>query len=182
MRLFVTFWAVMSAAGLITELLFDGLGWVPQAGHGEVVHSRFAWNYTTFLNIVFLGVFGVLYWLYRNRARLGGGKSYAIDPICGMQVQISNAPASTVRDGKRVYFCSDHCRERFERNAPPTIDSARDPICGMDVDKYSPGATRVHDGSMYFFCCEGCAQTFDSDPAGYAAGMSSGQHEGGHHA
>jgi uncharacterized membrane protein YraQ (UPF0718 family)/YHS domain-containing protein len=114
-RLLVAFWAVMSAAGLVTELIFSGAGWIPMSGHGEAVHTRFSWNYTTFLNFAFLVVFGVLYWLYRNRERFGGGHGYAIDPVCGMQVQTDNAPASVVRDGERVYFCSDHCRERFER-------------------------------------------------------------------
>jgi YHS domain-containing protein len=115
LRLFVTFWAVMAAAGLVTELLFQGAGWIPHP-HGAVAeHARFSWNYTTFLNFVFLGVFAVLYWLHRNQQRLGGGAGYAIDPVCGMQVRTANAPASTVRDDERFYFCSDHCRERFER-------------------------------------------------------------------
>jgi uncharacterized membrane protein YraQ (UPF0718 family)/YHS domain-containing protein len=117
LRLLVTFWAVMSAAGLVTELIFQGAGLLPHAAHGEVAHARFAWNYTTFLNIVFLVVFAILYWLYRNRERFGGGHGYAIDPICGMQVQTANAPASITHDGQRVYFCSDHCRERFEKTS-----------------------------------------------------------------
>jgi uncharacterized membrane protein YraQ (UPF0718 family)/YHS domain-containing protein len=115
LRLLVAFWAVMSAAGLITEGIFSAGGWIPEPPHHAIVHTRFEWNYTTFQNFFFLIVFGVLYWLYRNRERFGGGKGYAIDPICGMQVRIANAPASTVVAGKRVYFCSDHCRERFER-------------------------------------------------------------------
>jgi YHS domain-containing protein len=117
LRLFVLFWLVMSGAGLITDVLFGALGWIPHAMHGEIVHSRFEWNYTSFLNFLFLAVFAVLYWLHRNRARLGGGKGYAIDPVCGMQVRTSDAPASSVHNGDRVYFCSDHCRERFQRDA-----------------------------------------------------------------
>jgi hypothetical protein len=113
-RLTLTFWAVMSAAGLLVEGLFSLFGAVP--GHPtnkEIVATHFQWNYTTFLNIVFLGVFAVLYWLYRNRERFGGGAEHATDPVCGMQVRRSDAPASTVVDGERVYFCSDRCRERF---------------------------------------------------------------------
>jgi uncharacterized membrane protein YraQ (UPF0718 family)/YHS domain-containing protein len=112
-RLTLTFWAVMSLAGLIVEGLFAAFGAVPDVRPKEIVATHFQWNYTTFLNIVFLGVFAVLYWLYRNRARLGGGSAHATDPVCGMQVQKANAPASTVADGERVYFCSDGCRERF---------------------------------------------------------------------
>jgi len=46
--------------------------------------------------------------------RLGGGAEHATDPVCGMQVGKGAAPASTVVDGERFYFCSDRCRERFE--------------------------------------------------------------------
>jgi hypothetical protein len=113
-RLTLTFWAVMSLAGLIVEGLFWLFDAVPENRPTEIVATHFQWNYTTFLNIFFLGVFAVLYWLYRNRQRLGGGADHATDPVCGMQVDKDNAPASTVVDGKRVYFCSDRCRERFE--------------------------------------------------------------------
>lgn len=59
------------------------------------------------LNIVFLVGFAYLYWLYRNQDRLGGGAGFALDPVCGMQVQVFNAPAHTVRDGRDYWFCSD---------------------------------------------------------------------------
>ena len=95
LRLLVWFWAVMSTAGLITELLFDAAGLIPTNRTQTVVETSFRWNYTTFLNIAFLALAGYLYWLYRNRERLGGGAGYAIDPVCGMQVQTANAPART---------------------------------------------------------------------------------------
>ncbi|MBV8981596.1 MAG: permease [Acidimicrobiia bacterium] len=113
-RLTLTFWAVMSLAGLVVEGLFAAFGGLPDVRSKKIVATHFQWNYTTFLNIVFLGVFAVLYWLYRNRGRLGGGIEHATDPVCGMQVEKSSAPASTIVDGERVYFCSDHCRERFD--------------------------------------------------------------------
>jgi uncharacterized membrane protein YraQ (UPF0718 family)/YHS domain-containing protein len=115
-RLTLTFWAVMSAAGLIVEGLFSALGAVPATRPREIVATHFAWNYTTFLNIVFIGVFAVLYWLYRNRERLGGGQGYAIDPVCGMQVRTADAPATAVQAGERFFFCSDGCRDHFERS------------------------------------------------------------------
>jgi YHS domain-containing protein/uncharacterized membrane protein YraQ (UPF0718 family) len=114
-RLTLTFWAVMSAAGLLVELLFSAFDAIPTSRPEQVVETHFQWNYTTFLNIFFLVVFAVLYWLYRNRERLGGGKGYAIDPVCGMQVRTADAPATTVRNGERFYFCGDPCRERFDR-------------------------------------------------------------------
>jgi len=117
LRLFFWFYAVMAAAGLATEGLFWAAGLIPTSRPDTVVTTQFEWNYTTFLNVVFLAIFGFLYWLYRNRERLGGGQGYAIDPVCGMQVQVANAPASAVRDDTTYYFCSDHCRERFVADA-----------------------------------------------------------------
>jgi uncharacterized protein len=78
-----------------------------------VVETSFHWNYTTFLNFAFIALAGYLYFLYRNRARLGGGAGYAIDPVCGMQVQIANAPSSAAYDRQMVYFCSERCAERY---------------------------------------------------------------------
>jgi uncharacterized membrane protein YraQ (UPF0718 family) len=69
-RLTLTFWAVMSAAGLFVEGLFSLFGAVPEhSTNKEIVATHFQWNYTTFLNIVFLGVFAALYWLSRQRPR-----------------------------------------------------------------------------------------------------------------
>ena len=112
-RMLASFWLVMSAAGLATEYLFRGLGWLPTPGKGAVVGDTLRWNYTTVLNIVALAVFAGLYFLYRHRDRLGGGAGYAKDPVCGMQVEIAHAPARRVHAGRTVYFCCDHCAERF---------------------------------------------------------------------
>ena len=114
LRLLVTFWVVMSVAGLAVEGLFALFGAIPTSRSAEIVMTRFQWNYTTYLNLVFLAIFGLLYWLYRNRERLGGGQGYATDPICGMQVQTANAPAHRTTDGTDLWFCSDHCAERFD--------------------------------------------------------------------
>jgi uncharacterized membrane protein YraQ (UPF0718 family)/YHS domain-containing protein len=114
LKLLFTFWAVMSVAGLIVEGIFYGFDAIPTTRPHDVVHTSFEWNYTTFLNIVFLGVFAVLYGLYRNRERLGGGRGYAVDPVCGMQVRTVDAPATRQHGGETYSFCSDRCAERFE--------------------------------------------------------------------
>lgn len=122
LKLLVTFWTVMSAAGLTVEYLFRALGIEPTSRPATVAPKSFSWNYTTFLNIFFLLVLGGLWWLARNQRRLGGGAGYATDPVCGMQVEIANAPARSERDGQTYWFCSDHCRRRFEaeRQTSPT--------------------------------------------------------------
>ena len=113
LRLLVWFWAIMSLAGLIVEGLFSGVGLIPHTQNRPIVPTAFHWNYTTFLNLIFLAVAGYLYWLYRNRERLGGGAGYAIDPVCGMQVETANAPAHVTHKGHDYWFCSDRCAERF---------------------------------------------------------------------
>ncbi len=114
LRLFVWFYAVMAAAGLFVEGLFAATGLVPTRRSKTIVATHFSWNYTTFLNILFLVIFGVLYWLSRNRERLGGGIGYALDPVCGMQVRTADAPARSTIGSQTHYFCSDACKERFE--------------------------------------------------------------------
>ncbi|MGH3782056.1 MAG: permease [Pseudonocardiaceae bacterium] len=142
LRLLAVLWAVMSIAGLATEYLFAALHLVP-TGHPQTVVAMggVAWNYTTLLNIIALAVFAVLYWLYRNRERYGGGTGYAKDPVCGMQVETAAAPAGAVHDGRRLSFCSDHCQARF--TAAPhrytAVDGSRNTVtAGAD---FTAGAT-----------------------------------------
>jgi xanthine dehydrogenase accessory factor len=37
----------------------------------------------------------------------------AIDPICGMEVAVSPASLSLELDGERMYFCGEHCRQKY---------------------------------------------------------------------
>lgn len=114
LRMLAVFWAVMATAGLLTEGIFLAAGIVPTARPSTVAPAHFEWNYTTYLDFAFLALFGLLYWTYRNRERLGGGSGHALDPVCGMQVETANAPSSVLHDGHLLHFCSDRCRLRFE--------------------------------------------------------------------
>jgi uncharacterized membrane protein YraQ (UPF0718 family)/YHS domain-containing protein len=113
LRMLTIFWAVMSLAGLATEGIFRAAGLVPTTRPVQVAPTHFSWDYTTYLNIVFLVLFALLFWAYRNREHLGGGRGYALDPVCGMQVETAHAPATAMRGDQRYYFCSDRCAERF---------------------------------------------------------------------
>jgi uncharacterized membrane protein YraQ (UPF0718 family)/YHS domain-containing protein len=117
LKLLAIFWTVMSAAGLAVEYLFRAASLEPAKRPVVVAPTSFHWNYTTYLDIVFLVVFAGLWWLARNQRRLGGGVGYAIDPVCGMQVEMANAAARAEHDGETFWFCSDHCRHRFEAGA-----------------------------------------------------------------
>jgi YHS domain-containing protein/uncharacterized membrane protein YraQ (UPF0718 family) len=191
-KLLAVFWATMTLAGLAVEYLFKAAGILPApdtAEHGMVGRDVFGWNYTTVLDVVALAAFVALYWLYRNRARFGGGAGYAKDPVCGMQVQTAHAPAQRRADSHTVYFCSDHCAHRFDADPEKFTDSAAtgdtqagdtqagdaqpgddehhavDPVCGMTVDVASAEHTADHDGVRYVFCGPGCRDRFAADPA-----------------
>ncbi|MEK7871056.1 MAG: YHS domain-containing protein [Nitrospirota bacterium] len=40
----------------------------------------------------------------------------AKDPICGMDVDEKNAPATSNYKGKTYYFCVKACKERFDKS------------------------------------------------------------------
>jgi uncharacterized membrane protein YraQ (UPF0718 family) len=63
-------YVTMVLAGLAVEFLFQAIGIVPTERNAKVETASLTWNYTTYLNIVFLGVAAVLVWRYFRR---GGG-------------------------------------------------------------------------------------------------------------
>jgi hypothetical protein len=67
--LFVTFYAAMAAAALLVDLLFTALGLMPQQRNALVVEATIVWNYTTWLNILFLALAAYLVWRF---VRTGG--------------------------------------------------------------------------------------------------------------
>ena len=185
LRLLAAFWAVMSISGLITEYLFKVVGLVPTGRPTNIVPLGFRLDYTSVLNVVALLVFGYLYWLYRNRGRLGGGSGYAKDVVCGMQVQKSMAPATAFQAGRVFYFCSDGCHDRFVANPtrfatadspePMTVPEGdeteadangrtRDPVCGMTVDAAAAAGHASCAGREYHFCSTGCRDRFTESP------------------
>jgi uncharacterized membrane protein YraQ (UPF0718 family) len=70
--LLATFYATMVAAGLVVQFVFEGLGLERTARNAKVMQAAVSWNYTTYLNVVFLLVAAVLVWRY---FRFGGGWS-----------------------------------------------------------------------------------------------------------
>ena len=52
--LLVTFFTAMAVAGYIVEFAFGGLGLVPDQADAKIPDDGITWNYTTWLNIVFL--------------------------------------------------------------------------------------------------------------------------------
>jgi uncharacterized membrane protein YraQ (UPF0718 family) len=54
LTLLAVFYGTMVTAGYVIELLFGGLGLVPSGRDAKVIEEGLRWNYTTFLNMVFL--------------------------------------------------------------------------------------------------------------------------------
>ncbi|MBW4030802.1 MAG: YHS domain-containing protein [Acidobacteria bacterium] len=186
LRMVGLFYVVMAVAGLVTQIIFSGLGAIPSRRAFTVSAAHFSWNYTTFLNLAFIVVALGVWWLARHAHRFGGGVGYALDPVCGMQVRTSDAPATSHVAGHTSYFCSDHCRDKFEARPEeygegaargiirPDVDAqdaptSVDPVCGMSVDPATAPAHRVHEGVDVWFCNPGCAERFDADPQRYLA-------------
>ena len=186
-RLFLSFWLVMSTAGLLTDLLFRAVGLSFPKRRAEIAMTSFHWNYTTFLNIAFLVVAAAVYWAYRNRERLGGGGAYAKDPVCGMQVERGNPGATSTHNGHMTYFCSDRCKTKFDREPAKYVGAAAtesrapqsgqagesdvvtDPVCGMAVVPSVAAAHATFAGREFSFCSSGCASTFEADPLSHLA-------------
>jgi uncharacterized membrane protein YraQ (UPF0718 family) len=68
--LLVSFYVCMVLAGLFVEVVFGALDLIPSERNAKVTEASVTWNYTTFLNIAFLGLAAALVWRYFRR---GGG-------------------------------------------------------------------------------------------------------------
>jgi uncharacterized protein len=66
--LLTTFYTAMAAAALIVEAIFAALGLIPTARQAQVVEASISWNYTTWLNIVFLILAALLVWRFLTTA------------------------------------------------------------------------------------------------------------------
>jgi uncharacterized protein len=64
--LFVTFYAAMAGAAFLVEGIFAVAGLIPSERHAQVVEAPIAWNYTTWLNVVFLCMAAALVWRFLN--------------------------------------------------------------------------------------------------------------------
>jgi uncharacterized membrane protein YraQ (UPF0718 family) len=80
--LLVTFYLAMAGVALIVEAIFAILGLIPAQRHARVVEASLTWNYTTWLNIVFLVLAGLLVWRF---LKTGGPE----------MLRIMNRPAET---------------------------------------------------------------------------------------
>ena len=57
-------YAAMVGAAYVVELIFAAAGLMPQQRSAQIIETHITWNYTTWLNIVFLGLAALLVWRF----------------------------------------------------------------------------------------------------------------------
>jgi hypothetical protein len=114
--------ATMVAAALIVDGIFSALDLVPKhrPSIDSISERAIGWNYTTFLNIVFLLVAAALVALTLRRG--------AKDPVCGMTVDRQKTPHRSEYNGETVYFCSAHCKKRFDEDPERYLAAREAPV------------------------------------------------------
>lgn len=178
LRLLATLWLVMSAAGLTTQYLFSALGAIPSTRPHQIAVHALGWNWTTGLDLVAVAALAACLVLARQGRSTVARGAYAVDPVCGMQIERDTALSRAEYQGQKFYFCSDRCLERFQRHpdrftkvpslpmAPPPSPTL-DPVCGMPVDPARAAAKVERSGQHFYFCSPQCRDRFLRDPARY---------------
>ena len=107
-RLVAIMFAAIVLAALTVDGIFSAAGLVPSTRPSiDSITSRgISWNYTTFLNIVFLAVAAALLGLTSQRG--------ARDPVCGMTVDRRAGKPTSIYEGRTYYFCSEGCKAKFD--------------------------------------------------------------------
>jgi uncharacterized protein len=110
-RMVAIMFVTIVLAALAVDGIFSAADLVPEhrPSIDSITSRGIEWNYTTALNIAAFLVFGILLTLTMRRS--------ATDPVCGMTVDRHKTAHTSQRHGKVVYFCSAHCKKRFESGA-----------------------------------------------------------------
>jgi uncharacterized membrane protein YraQ (UPF0718 family)/YHS domain-containing protein len=158
-RLFALLWGAASGAGLVIDGIFHGTDLIPSSHHVRVLSGEFPLGATLVLNVL-AAIVLLLVWQLARSAKTSGHA--ATDPVCGMTVDPSHAPACTHRQGETFYFCSSGCRDKFLARDQPEMEGGGellDPVCGMTVTDHDLSGIGP-DGATYYFCSEGCREAF----------------------
>lgn len=57
------------------------------------------------------------------------------DPVCGMQIDSSQAEAQSMYEGTAYYFCSQECRKEFESNPKKYAKAAGSTSASAPMDQ-----------------------------------------------
>jgi YHS domain-containing protein len=109
--------AAIVLAALAVDGIFSAAGLVPsrRPSIDSITSRGISWNYTTFLNIIFLAVAVGLFLLTLRRG--------ATDPVCGMRVDRGAGKPTSTHEGRTYYFCSEGCKARFDAEPERYVDA-----------------------------------------------------------
>jgi uncharacterized protein len=112
-RIVVLMLVAIVLAALAIDAVFGALGLVPSDRPQTAdVFGSIEVDYKLALNVLGTAVFAALWALTVRRG--------ATDPVCGMTVDRSTAPALRI-GGRTLYFCSEHCREAYAARGNPGV-------------------------------------------------------------
>ena len=61
-----------------------------------------------------LAALATAWYVDRNKERFGGGEGYAIDPVCGMQLDINPTTLHRQKGQTHAWFCGPKCAAAFD--------------------------------------------------------------------
>jgi hypothetical protein len=120
LRITALMFVTMVLAALIIDLVFSALGLIPaNRPTSEDIFSSVQLDYKLVLNVIGVVIFGALFALTVRRG--------ATDPVCGMRVDKATA-FRVDHDGRRWFFCSEHCKTRFESDPDKFAQQTAEPV------------------------------------------------------
>jgi Cu+-exporting ATPase len=111
----------------------------------------------------------------------GAEGTKAVDPVCGMNVDLQTAKHKAIYQDTPYFFCCSGCKAKFEADpgrylkkdekSAPCCSASKgeenavtDPVCGMTVDPHKAKYRSNYEGRPYYFCSAGCKVKFERDP------------------
>jgi hypothetical protein len=113
-RITALMFVTMVVAALVVDGVFSALDLIPTGSRPtrSDIFGSIELDYKLVLNVIGLVIFVSLFWITMRRG--------VRDPVCGMKVD-PEAAIRLDRDGRTHYFCSEDCREEFERSAAAEV-------------------------------------------------------------
>ena len=103
-----------------------------------------------------------------------------VDPVCKMTIEDKDAVATSSYEGATYYFCTEQCKEDFDKDPEAFLSRGegpeqgteaqteiKDPVCGMTVDPRTSELKYEYNGKKYYFCSEHCLEKFRREPEKY---------------
>ena len=96
------------------------------------------------------------------------------DPVCGMAIEAAQAAATREYNGRTYYFCSEECKEDFDKHPEKFLiivqkapKGSVDPVCKMSVDAMDNSPNCLDNSKKVFFCSDHCRSKYLALPERY---------------